>query len=107
MEFLCNFSRSEDKKRRLTLSQNPHFYAWLPTFPGEYGGRFLAEPIQNFRQHARVNVLMDIPGPLGRVFLETAQNTRAFGNVWIPNGAIIFKSGTLSAISSSPLLTSF
>lgn len=47
-----------------------------------------------------VNVLTDIPGPLGRVFLETAQNTRAFGNFWIPNDAIIFKSETLSYLLS-------
>jgi len=107
MEILWNFSRFEDKKSRLTLSQNPHFYTWLPTFPGEYGDRFLAEPIDNFQQHARINVLTDIPGPLGWVFLETGQNTRAFGNVWIPDSAIIFKSGSLSVILFSQLLTSF
>jgi hypothetical protein len=92
MEILWNFSRFKDKKSRLTLSQNPHFYAWLPTSPGEYGDSFLAKPIEEtFHQHARIHVITDIPGPLGRVFVETGQNTRAFGNVWIPNHAIIFK----------------
>jgi len=105
MEILWNFSRFKDKKSRLTLSQNPHFYAWLPTFPGEYRENFTAEPIETFQQHARVHVLTDIPGPLGRVFLETGQNTRAFGNVWIPSSAIIFKSEILSVIFFSPLMT--
>ena len=93
-EILWNFSRFKDKNRRITLSQNPHFYAWLPTSPEEYGDEFKAEPIETFQQHARVHVLTDIQGPLGRVFVEAGQNTRIFDNVWIPNNAIIFKGET-------------
>ena len=35
----------------------------------------------------RIYVLAD---KLGRVYLETEQNTRSFGNFWVLNGAIIF-----------------
>ena len=99
-EILWNFSRFKDKTRRITLSQNPHFYAWLPTSPEEYGDEFKAEPIETFQQHARVHVLTDIQGPLGRVFVETGQNTRIFDNVWIPNNAIIFKGETECSLLS-------
>ncbi|KAH9966990.1 hypothetical protein BJV74DRAFT_284201 [Russula compacta] len=50
-------------------------------------GRFRADPIDHF-QHAKICVLTDKPG---RVFLETDQKARAFGNLWVPNEAIIFK----------------
>lgn len=88
-EVLWNFGRFKDE-RRLTLKQNPHFYkdSDLPTSQHAYVGGFRTDPIEDF-QHAKICVLTDKPG---RVFLETDKNTtRAFGNVWVPNDAIIFK----------------
>lgn len=104
-EILWNFRRSKDRKSRLTLKQNPCFYSDLPTSLDEYGGKFCIDPIENFRLE-KIRVLTDKPGPMGRVYLQTAQNTRAFGNVWVPKTAIIFKGASFSVISFS-LLTSF
>jgi hypothetical protein len=93
-EILWNFSRYKDK-RRLTLKQNPHFYEALPLFPEKYGGKFRTDPIETF-QFEKISVLTDNSGRTGRVFLETAEGTRAFGNVWVPKDAIIFKGSRLS-----------
>jgi hypothetical protein len=90
-EILWNFSHFRDG-RRLTLKDNPHFYEKLPTSAEEYDGRFLTYPIETFH-HPSISVLTDNPG---RVFLETAEGTRAFGNVWVPKEAIIFKGSYLS-----------
>jgi hypothetical protein len=103
-EILWNFRRFKDVTKRLTLRKNPHFYAWLPAFPEEYGAKFRTEPIETYlhRPHAKIHVLADNPSPMNRVYLETSQNTRAFGNIWIPNKAIIFKGSSLSRRSFSP-----
>ena len=96
-EILWNFSRFKDE-RRLTLKQNPHFYKQsdLPTSLEDYVGNFKTEPIDSF-QDAKICVLTDGPG---RVFLETDQYSRAFGKVWVPNDAMIFK-GSRVTLSSS------
>ena len=91
-EIMWNFSHYRDE-RRLTLKQNPHFYEVLPTLPDEYVGRFRRDPIETF-DIKEVNVLTDNSG-LGRVILETAKETRAFGNIWVPKRAIIFKGSCL------------
>ena len=93
-EIMWNFSHYRDG-RRLTLKQNPHFYEGLPTLPDEYEGRFRRDPIDTF-DLTKINVLTDKLGPAGRVFLETVKETRAFGNVWVPKHAIIFKGSSLS-----------
>jgi hypothetical protein len=100
-EVLWNFSRFKGEKR-LTLKQNPHFYkdSDLPTSHKAYMGEFRTDPIENF-QHPKICVLTDKPG---RVFLETVKNTRAFGNVWVPNDAIIFKGSSITI--SFPFLVS-
>ena len=92
-EILWNFSRYKEEKR-LTLKQNPHFYKVLPTLAEKYGGKFRTDPIETF-QHEKISVLTDNAGPTGRVFLETTKETRAFGNVWVPKDAIIFKGSCL------------
>jgi hypothetical protein len=86
--------RDDSETRRLTLEQNPHFYPRLPTLPEAYGGNFRMEPIGTF-QHERVSVLVDKPNHAGQIFLETARETRVFGNVWVPNETIIFKGSCL------------
>jgi hypothetical protein len=92
-EVLWNFSRFKGEKR-LTLKHNPHFYkdSDLPTSQKEYVGEFRTDPIENF-QHAKICVLTDKPG---RVFLGGEKNTRAFGNIWVPNEAIIFKGSSIT-----------
>jgi hypothetical protein len=50
----------------------------------------------------KVHVLTDRPG---RVYLESGQDTRAFGNVWQPKDAIIFKGSCLTS-SHLPFSTS-
>ena len=101
-EILWNFSRFKDEKRRLTLKQNPHFYKALPTSPENYGEKFLMEPIETYL-HERISVLTDKLGQAGRVFFKIAKKTRAFGNVWVPKNAIIFKGSWLSFLI--PFLT--
>jgi hypothetical protein len=86
-EILWNFSRFKEEKR-LTLKQNPHFYKDLPTSSKSYGSGFQTNPIHDFQDVDSVCVLTDKPG---RVYLETSRVTRAFGNTWVPNEAIIFK----------------
>jgi hypothetical protein len=95
-DVLWNFSHFRGEKR-LTLKQNPHFYEMLPTLPDEYEGTFRRDPIKTF-DHEKICVLTDKSGLTGRVFLETAKETRAFGNVWVPKHAIIFKGSCLSLI---------
>jgi hypothetical protein len=104
-EILWNFSRFEDE-RRLTLKQNPHFYNALPTSPEKYGDNFLTEPepietCLHKRKIRKISVLTDSLGQAGRVFLKTAKQIRAFGNVWVPKNAIIFKGSWLSLLIPS------
>ena len=74
----------------MTLKDNPHFYEWLPEIAEIYEGQFRVEPIETFQQE-KISVLTDNPGLTGRVYLETTEKKRAFGNVWVPKKAIIFK----------------
>ena len=99
-EILWNFSRFKDE-RRLTLKDNPHFYDELPTSAEKYKGQFRTDPVETF-QKEKISVLTDRPRLTGRLFLETAKKKRAFGNVWAPKEAIIFKG---SYISVFPFLT--
>jgi hypothetical protein len=92
-EILWNFSRfPRHDDRRLTLRQNPHFYRDLPTSPKAHNSNIQADPIEDFHNVNQVWVLTDKPG---RVYLQgdlaTPQSDRVFGNVWVPNHAIIFK----------------
>ncbi|KAF8497903.1 hypothetical protein F5888DRAFT_262615 [Russula emetica] len=88
-EIMWNFSLFKGESR-LTLKDNPHFYKRLPTSAEKYEGQFRTEPIETFH-HDKISVLTDNPRLTGRVFLETAEEKRAFGNVWVPKEAIIFK----------------
>ena len=93
-EILWNFSLFKDG-RRLTLEDNPHFYKALPTSAEKYKGQFRTDPIETFQQES-INVLTDNPRLTGWVFLETARHKQAFGNVWRPKEALIFKGSYLS-----------
>ncbi|KAF8497898.1 hypothetical protein F5888DRAFT_1827814 [Russula emetica] len=102
-EVLWNFSRYKGNKR-LTLKQNPHFYKHLPR---KYEDDFQSDPIEieyfldalgdskgdsldrdRPKLKPKISVLTDREG---RIYLESGQGSRAFGNVWCPQNAIIFK----------------
>ena len=105
-EVLWKFSRFKDAKKRLTLKRNPRFYKRLPTLPHLYGGKFRADPIDTF-QHEEISVLTDNPDGVGRVYVDIGRKRRAFGNVWIPNSAIIFRGLRISATLLSLILIYF
>ncbi|KAN0130499.1 hypothetical protein V8E53_011585 [Lactarius tabidus] len=88
-EVLWNFSRLKGDER-ITLKQNPSFYRGLPSSAEAYGGDFSTEPIENFRSGTEFFVLTD---KKSRVFLETGEKKRVFGNLWVlePDATIVFK----------------
>jgi hypothetical protein len=57
--------------------------------------------MESFVDTTKVHVLTD---RRGRVYLDSGQDTRAFGNVWRPKDAIIFKGSCLTS-SNFPLST--
>ena len=85
-EVLWNFSRFKGEKC-LTLKQNPHFYENLPYFSKKYVNNFRCNPIEVIRRK-RIYVLTDRSS---QIYLEARQVPRAFGNVWCPQNALIFK----------------
>jgi hypothetical protein len=90
-EILWNFSLFKGG-RRLTLEDNPHFYEKLPTSAKEYGSEFQIGPIETLQlHHNKISILTDDPRLKSPLFLETSKGKRAFGNIWAPRDAIIFK----------------
>ena len=87
-EILWNFFCFEDMKKRLTLEDNPHFYAELPTSPEAYDDSVHIDPTEDFRHANKFYVLTDKPE---LVHIKTDQVSRFFGNFWCPQNAIIFK----------------
>ena len=86
-EILWNFSRLKGNQR-VTLKQNPHFYTGLPKSACGYSDEFINDPIDKFWDATEISVLTH---ERSRVFLETGDRKRAFGNFWVPDEAIIFK----------------
>ena len=97
-EILWNFGRYKDKKR-ITVKQNPHFYKSLPGSKEEYGYDFRRHPMTNFVDAPKVHVLTD---RLGCVYIDSGRVIRAFGNVWQPKDAIIFKGSCLMFLEFPP-----
>ena len=87
-EILWNFCRVKDKKERLTLKENPHFYTKLPTSPEGYRNSLKIDPTDDFRQGNNFYVLTDKPE---MICIMTDQISRSFGNFWCPRTSIIFK----------------
>ena len=92
-EILWNFSRFKDPKKRLTLRENPHFYAELPTSPEEYGDRLEVHPTENFMYRYEYYVLTDKPKPVH--IMTDSESSLSFGNFWCPKNAIIFKGSVI------------
>jgi hypothetical protein len=88
-EVLWGFAHLEDN-RRISLHDNPHFYAHLPTSSDEYTPQFRAYPMEKFRltSNATIYILIDQPR---RTFFKTRQGTRVFSNVFMLNNVMIFK----------------
>ena len=87
-EVLWKFIRVKDKKKRLTLRENPHFYEKLPKSPEGYGDSLKIEPTKDFRHASEFHVLADKPE---MVCIMIDQISRFFGNFWCPTTSIIFK----------------
>jgi len=94
-EILWNFSRF-DPERRLTLSQNPHFYNDLPTSSKQNWKEFNATATQENWHAYHTEPICVLTNTPGRVYLELCRNPRAFDNVWNANGTLIFKSMCLA-----------
>lgn len=88
-EVLWNFAHFEDE-RRISLQDNPHFYAEFPTSLDAYTPQFKALPVEKFelKPNTTIYVLID---QRRRVFLETRNETRIFSNVFTLKDALIFK----------------
>jgi hypothetical protein len=89
-EILWNFSRFKDEKRRLTLRENPHFYAELPTSPEAYGDSFKINPTEKFR-HTDTSKFYVLTNKPELVYIMADKVLKSFGNFWFPKDAIIFK----------------
>jgi hypothetical protein len=87
-EVLWNFYLITDKEKRLTLMENPHFYAGLPMSLDAYGSSLKVDPTEDFRRGDRFYVLTDKPE---LIYIMTDHVSRSFGNVWRPKIAVIFK----------------
>ena len=96
-EVLWNFSRfkDSDEEKRLTLRENPHFYAELPASPKAYRDRVKINPTEDFRHANKFYVLTDKSEP---VYIMIGQVLQPFGNLWCPQNAIIFK-GIMMGVS--------
>ena len=90
-EILWNFSRFKDEKQRLTLRENPYFYAVLPASPEAYGDSIKIDPTEDFRHADEFYVLTDNPPNPEPVYIVTDQVSRSFANFWCLKNAIIFK----------------
>ena len=102
-EILWNFCRFKDEKERLTLRDNPHFYAELPTSPEAYGNRCKIDPTEDFQHAHKFYVLTD---NLELVHIMTDCVSKSFGNSWCPKNAIIFKGlGVLFLFQSYSLVS--
>ena len=90
-EILWNFSRLKGDQR-ITLKQNPHFYRDLSRSARAYSDDFTTDPIEKFWDATPgATDIWVLTHERSRVFLETDNKKRAFGNFWVPDEAIIFK----------------
>ena len=102
-DILWDFYRLIDAKKRLTLMDNPHFYAKLPKSQEEYESRIEFDPTEDFWQADKFYVLTDRQE---LVYIMTDQVTLTFGNFWRSENGLIFK-GLSIFIVFPPLLLMF
>ena len=88
-EILWNFCRSGDKKSRLTLKGNPHFYVELPTLLKSQGVSVKVDPTEDFQLADKFYVLTDRQE---LVHIMTGNKIlHSFSNLWRSENTIIFK----------------
>jgi hypothetical protein len=90
-DILWNLHRLRDAKKRLTLMDNPHFYAKLPEPQEEYESRIEIDPTvatEDLWQADKFYILTDRQE---LVYIMTDQVTLTFGNFWRSENALIFK----------------
>ena len=87
-EILWNLCRIEDKKKRLTLKDNPHFYEQLPTLLKAHGDSVKIDPTKRFWEH-KLYVLTD---KQELVHVITGNKIlHSFGNWWRSENTITLK----------------
>ena len=93
-EVLWNFCRLSDKKKRLTLKENPYFYAELPTLLKAYNGESFwnsikIDPTEDFRRGDKFYVLTD---KQELIHIMTGNKIlQSFGNLWHSENEVILK----------------
>ena len=88
-EILHEFSLLKGKKGHLTLKDNPHFYAELPTLLKAHGGSVKIDPTEDFSHADKFYVLTD-KQELVHIMTDN-KILHSFGNLWRSGNAIIFK----------------
>ncbi|KAF8261588.1 hypothetical protein EI94DRAFT_1810040 [Lactarius quietus] len=91
-EIIWRFSRyPEESGRRITPSQNPHFYLELSENAASYGSEFQKDSLKGFGHSLEtggtIYILLD---KSCRLFIE-ATEPRIFSNVWKPRRTVILK----------------
>ena len=96
-EILWNFCRLRDKRERLTLKDNPNFYAQLPTLLEAHEHSIKIDPIVDFRHADEFYVLSDKQEQVHYVHIMICgQILHSFSNLWrFKNGIILKGSGVL------------
>ena len=78
----------------MTLKENPHFYANLPTLLKAHGDNVKVDPTEDFQQADKFYVLTDRQEPVH--IMSGNKILHSFGNMWRYENTIIFKgSGNL------------
>ena len=82
----------------LTLKDNPHFYAELPTLLKAHGDSIKIDPTEDFRHADKFYVLTDKQEV---IHISGNKILHSFGNLWRFENTIIFKgSGVLFGVYS-------
>ena len=103
-EILRDFSFFKGEKGHLTLKDNPHFYAELPTSLEAHGDIVKINPTEDFRRAVKFYVLTDKQEVVH--IMTGSKILLSFGNLWRSQNTIILKgSGVFLGVSpdSDPL----
>ena len=93
LSYLCFH---KDKRSRLILRENPHFYANLPALLKAHGNSVNINPIEDFQLGDTFYVLTDRQEPIH--IMIGNKILHSFGNLWRYGNTIIFKGLALQAI---------
>ena len=88
-EVIWNFYQIKDKRECLTLKENPHFYAKLPTLLEAHGDSVKIDPTEDFRHTYMLYVLTDKQEPVHVIIGD--QIVQSFGNLWRSENGVILK----------------